>query len=147
MKNAIIYTDGGSRGNPGPSAMGVVISEGDGHIVKEYSEYLCDKATNNEAEYQAAIFALTKLRALYGKKSAESTVVELRSDSELMVKQLDGKYKIIEPRIAELFLKIWNLKIDFSKVTFKLIPREDNKNADRLVNEALDHKGRERRLL
>ncbi|MFH0792222.1 MAG: ribonuclease HI family protein [bacterium] len=147
MKTIIIYTDGGSRGNPGPSAMGVVICEGDGHVVKEYSEYLSDKATNNEAEYHAAIFALTKLRALYGKKSAESTIVELRSDSELMVKQLDGKYKIIEPRIAELFLKIWNLKIDFSKVTFKLIPREDNKNADRLVNEALDHKGRERRLL
>lgn len=147
MKKIIVFTDGGSRGNPGPSAIGVVIYGDNGQAAKEYGEYLSDSSTNNEAEYQAAIFALTKLRSLIGKKTSASVVAEVHSDSELMVKQLEGKYKIIEPHIGELFLKIWNLKIDFNKVSFKLIPREENKRADRLVNETLDRKARERRLI
>lgn len=132
MKKLIIYTDGGSRGNPGPSAIGAVIG------VKKYSEYI-GEGTNNEAEYKAVIFALKKARALYGKKAVKTTEVEIRSDSELLIRQLDGEYKISEPRIQQLFIAVWNLKIDFGKVKFALIPRERNKEADKLVNEALDN--------
>lgn len=136
MKKIIIYIDGGSRGNPGPSAIGVVFCNQKGQKVKEYSEYL-GEATNNEAEYQACISALQKFKALYGKKLSKNTEIEIKSDSELLVKQLSGKYKILDSKIQSLFLKIWNLRFDFKKVNFKLISREKNKEADRLVNEAL----------
>lgn len=138
MKKIIIYTDGGSRGNPGPGALGVVFCNEKGEIFKKYSEYL-GEATNNEAEYQAVIFALKKFKALFGKKLAESSEIELKSDSELLVRQLNGEYKILEQKIQGLFIAVWNLKIDFKKVKFSLIPREKNKEADILVNDALDH--------
>ncbi len=138
MKKIIIYTDGGSRGNPGPSAVGVVFCNEKGEIFKKYSEYL-GEATNNVAEYQAVIFALKKFKALFGKKLAESSEIELRSDSELLVRQLNGEYKILEQKIQHLFIAIWNLKIDFKKVKFTLISREKNKEADILVNDSLDH--------
>ena len=131
MKKIIIHTDGGSRGNPGPSAIGVVIND------RTYSECI-GVNTNNEAEYKAVIFALRKAKALYGKKAMETNEVEVRSDSELLIKQLNGEYKILEPKIQSLFLQVWNLKVDFGKVKFIAIPREKNKEADRLVNEALD---------
>ena len=139
VKKIIIYTDGGSRGNPGPSAIGVVFCNEKGDIVKKYSEKI-GEATNNEAEYQAVIFALKKFKALFGKKLAESSEIEVRADSELLIKQLNGQYKILEPKIQSLFLMVWNLKLDFKKVKFKTISREQNKTADRLVNEALDSK-------
>lgn len=139
MKKIIIYTDGGSRGNPGPAAIGVVFCNERGQVIKKYSESLGEK-TNNGAEYQAVIFALKKFKALFGKKLAESSEIEVRADSELLVKQLNGQYKILEPNIQQLFIAVWNLKLDFKKVKFKLISRENNKEADRLVNEALDTK-------
>ena len=142
MRKIIIYTDGGSRGNPGPAAIGVVFCNERGQVIKEYSEYL-GEATNNEAEYQAVIFALKKFKALFGKKLAQNTEIEIKSDSELLVKQLAGKYKILEPDIQQLFLQVWNSKIDFKEVKFKLISREKNKEADRLVNEALDSTARQ----
>jgi ribonuclease HI len=138
VKKIIIYTDGGSRGNPGPAAIGVVFSNEKGQCFKKYSEYLGENFTNNEAEYQAVIFAFKKFKALFGKKLAKNTEIILKSDSELLIRQLNGEYKILEPRIQPLFLKIWNLKIDFKKVKFTLIPREKNKEADLLVNETLD---------
>lgn len=147
MKKIIIYTDGGSRGNPGPSAIGVIFCNGKGQVCKKYSDYLGDNLTNNEAEYQAVIFALQKFKALFGKKLAESSEVEMRMDSELLVKQLNGEYKVLEPKIQELFLKVWNLKIDFKKVKFNHIPREKNKEADALVNECLDGQGRVQKLI
>ena len=131
MKKIVIYTDGGSRGNPGPSAIGVVIG------AKTYSESI-GVATNNEAEYQAVIFAFKKTKALLGKKVVKTAEVEIKSDSELLIKQLNGEYKILEPKIQPLFLKVWNLKIDFGKVKFTAIPREKNKQADKLVNQALN---------
>ena len=137
MKNIIIYTDGGSRGNPGPSAAGVVICNEKGETMKKYSEYI-GNATNNEAEYRAVIFALKKVKALLGKKNIETAEIEIRSDSELLVRQLNGEYKILDSKIQPLFLEIWNLRIDFGKIKFSLIPRERNKDADRLVNEELD---------
>jgi ribonuclease HI len=138
MRKVIIYIDGGSRGNPGPAAIGVVFSNEKGQIVKKYSDYLGQDLTNNEAEYKACIFALKKFKALFGKKLAKNTEIEIRSDSELLVKQLSGKYKILEPKIQPLFLEVWNLKFDFKNLKFKLISREKNKEADSLVNEALD---------
>lgn len=135
----IIYTDGGSRGNPGPSAIGIVIANEKGEAIKKYSESI-GEATNNEAEYQAVIFALKKIKALYGKKEAKKSQIEMRIDSELVVNQLNHDYKIEEKNIQQLFLKVWNLMIDFGKIKFISISREQNKEADRLVNEALDKK-------
>jgi ribonuclease HI len=142
MRKIIIYTDGGSRGNPGPAAIGTVFCNERNQIIKKYSEYL-GEMTNNEAEYQAVVFALEKFKALFGKKLAKSTEIELKSDSELLIKQLNGEYKILDEKIQPLFLKIWNLRLDFKKLKFKLISREKNKEADRLVNEALDNQPRQ----
>ncbi len=139
MKKIIIYTDGGSRGNPGRAGAGVVFCNEKGQIVKRYSQYLGDNLTNNEAEYQALIFALKKFKAVFGKKLAKNSEVEVRSDSELMVKQLNGEYKVIDPKIQPLFLEVWNLKFDFKKVKFKHIKRDKNTEADKLVNEVLDN--------
>ena len=137
MKKIIIYTDGGSRGNPGPAAIGTVFTNEMGQTVKSYSETL-GTATNNEAEYKAVIFAFKKFKQVFGKKLAKNTEIELRSDSELLTKQLNGEYKVLDSKIQPLFLEAWNLVLDFKKVKFKLIPREKNKKADQLVNEALD---------
>lgn len=147
MKKFIIHTDGGSRGNPGQAAAGVVISNEKEQELKKYGEYLGDGLTNNEAEYGAAIFALKKFKALFGKKLAEVAEVEIRSDSELMVKQINGEYKVMEEKIQKLFMELWNLRLDFQKIKFKVIPREKNREADRLVNEALDNLGRNQSLI
>jgi len=132
----IVYTDGGSRGNPGSAALGVVI-EGVGKQIKEYAEFL-GEMTNNEAEYHAIIFALRKLRQLIGREKLTKTEVEIRSDSELVARQLRGEYKVEEKNLQPLFMKVWNLKFDFPKLIFKEISREENKRADKLVNAVLD---------
>ena len=147
MKKLIVYTDGGSRGNPGLAAIGVVIADEKKNILKEYSQYLGDNLTNNEAEYKAVIFALKKIKALFGKKKIGEFDVEIISDSELLIKQMQGLYKILEPKIQSLFVAVWNLKIDFKEVKFKLISREKNKEADKLVNEALDNQNRAQTLI
>lgn len=147
MKKITIYTDGGSRGNPGSAAVGIVFYNEKGQSFKKYSQYLGENLTNNEAEYSAVIFALKKFKQLFGKKIAKVSEVQIKSDSELLVKQLRGRYKIIEPRIQALFLTLWNLKLDFKKVKFSLIPRDKNKEADFLVNEALDSKEKVKTLL
>lgn len=133
----IIHTDGGSRGNPGPAAIGVVIEAADKSLKKEYGEYI-GETTNNDAEYQAVIFALKKLKLLIGKERAGEAVAEIHVDSELVERQLNGHYKIMNPTIQKRFLELWNLKVDFGDVIFKHIPREDNHGADKLVNAALD---------
>jgi len=138
MKRIIIYTDGGSRGNPGKSAVGVVFCNEKEEVIKTFSEYLGDNLTNNEAEYQAVILALKKFKAFFGKKIAEVSEVEIRSDSELLVNQMNGKYKVENEKMQKFFMEIWNLKLDFKAVKFKIIPREKNKEADKLVNQELD---------
>jgi ribonuclease HI len=142
MDKIIIYVDGGSRGNPGPAASGVFITDQKGTVIKEYGCSLGEK-TNNEAEYSAAIFALEKIKLLYGKNKAKDLFLEIRSDSQLLVEQINGRYKIVNEKLIPLFLKLWNLKIEFKQVEFVLIPRQENQEADRLVNQALDaEKGR-----
>jgi len=146
MKKLIIYTDGASRGNPGPASIGVVISDEKGKEIKKYSQFI-GQSTNNQAEYEAVIFALKKIKALLGKKTAENLEVEIRSDSELLTSQLSGGYKILDKNIQDLFIKVWNLKIDYKKVNFVLVPREKNTMADFLANEALDQEDRVQRLI
>ena len=137
-----MYTDGGSRNNPGPAAIGVWIETLD----KKYAEYIGEE-TNNVAEYEALIFGLKKIRSLVGKEKTRKTAVECYLDSELVVKQLNHQYKLKEKYIQENFILIWNLMLDFQKVTFHHIMREENKIADALVNQALDNKERQQNLL
>lgn len=135
-KKIIIYTDGGARGNPGPAAIGVVIAI-PGKPEKEYGEYI-GKATNNQAEYQAVIFALKKAKQLLGGESAKKIIVEIRLDSELIARQLGRAYKIKEGELKLLFVGVWNLTLDFARVDFVHVPREKNRRADALVNASLD---------
>lgn len=140
MFKAIVYVDGGSRGNPGPAAIGVVIkieNERENVGNYKYGQYI-GTTTNNEAEYQAVIFALRKLKLLLGSKKAKQTAVTLFGDSELVMNQLAGRFKIKEKEFYPLFIKIWNLKQDFAEVDFIAIPRIKNQIADQLVNQALD---------
>ena len=137
MEKIVIYADGGSRGNPGPAGAGVAIADGKGNMIKEYSSFLGVK-TNNEAEYEAVIFGLQKIKALLGKEKIKNTEIEFRLDSQLIARQLNGEYKIEEERLFPLFIKIWNLKMKFGTIKFTEIPREKNKEADRLANEAMD---------
>jgi len=132
----IIYTDGGARGNPGPAAIGVAIYE-TGTInepILKIGKFL-GTTTNNEAEYRAVIVALEETKKLGGKS------LTFFLDSELVVKQLTGKYKIKEPRLAALAADVLRLQNNFLQVVFKHVPREKNKLADALVNEALDNAG------
>lgn len=134
----IVYTDGGSRGNPGEAAIGVVVCNDQGEALKKYGEPI-GQATNNEAEYQSLIFALKKMKQVFGKKAMAQARLEVRMDSELIVNQLNHQYKIEEPNLQQLFLQVWNLMLDFGPIKFVAVPREQNKEADRLVNQALDN--------
>jgi len=133
----IIYTDGGSRGNPGLSGVGVVIADSTGKTIKEYSQAI-GKKTNNEAEYEAIVLALQKVIHLYGKEKVKNLEVEMRMDSQLVARQLGGKYKMEAEHLWPLFMKIWNLRVGFGKISFTEISREQNGEADRLANEAMD---------
>ncbi len=136
MKNKIIiHTDGGARGNPGPAAIGVVIEGPMGK--KEYGEYI-GETTNNEAEYRAVIFALKKAKQLIGSDKCSESVAEFFLDSELVVKQLNKEYKLKDKNIQNFFIEIWNLTFDFGGVSFRYVPREENWEADRIVNQVLD---------
>jgi len=141
-----IYIDGGSRGNPGKAASGVVFLNEKNEVVKTYSLYL-GVATNNEAEYQALLLALKKAKVLFGKEKAKKMVFTVCSDSELLINQQIGKYKIKEPNLQKLFIEAWNLRMDFAKVNFVVIPREQNKKADQLVNIELDAQEKTHTLL
>jgi len=131
-KHITIHTDGGSRGNPGPGAAGAVLKS-DGEVIAEVSEYL-GRTTNNQAEYQAILMGLEKAHAL------EAEEVDMFMDTELACKQLNGEYKVKDPDLAKLFVKVWNLTHEFKKVTFTHVRREQNKEADALVNKALDER-------
>lgn len=143
MENKIImFTDGGSRGNPGPAGIGVYIET----LNKKYGESI-GEATNNVAEYAALIFGLKKLKQLLGKNKTKQYEIECFLDSELVVKQLNHEYKLKEEYIQKNFVEIWNLMLDFKNVIFKHIPREKNKIADALVNEALDERSKQKSLI
>ncbi|MBI2416249.1 MAG: ribonuclease HI family protein [Candidatus Kerfeldbacteria bacterium] len=126
-----IYTDGGARGNPGPAASGVYSPE-----LGSFKKYL-GVATNNQAEYQAILLAMEQAVA-YQQHQPALQELKFFMDSELAVKQLNREYRVKDATLQGLFIKIWNLTTKFKRVTFTHIPREQNKPADRLVNEALD---------
>lgn len=128
----IIYTDGASRGNPGPAAIGVVIQDAGGKAVATISRCL-GHATNNQAEYRAIIAGLEKALAL------GATRVELCSDSELVVYQLAGKYRVKNEALKPLFTKVEELRRRLAVFEVSYIPREKNAEADRLANQALDN--------
>ena len=129
--HAIIHTDGGARGNPGPAAIGVVIElNGTTHRFKE----CIGETTNNQAEYRAVILALEKAVTL------GASEIDIFLDSELVQQQLSGNYKVKNKDLAPLFVKVWNLSQQFKRVKYTHVRREDNKLADKLVNQALDDK-------
>lgn len=128
-----MYSDGGSRGNPGPAALGVYIETLD----KRFGEFLGEK-TNNEAEYAAIVAGLKKIKSLIGKEKAKQVVVECRMDSELACRQLNHVYKIENERLQPLFFQVWNLMLDFKQVHFVHVPREKNQVADAEANKAMD---------
>ncbi len=130
-KKLTIFTDGGARGNPGPAGIGAVLYNENKEKVAEISQYL-GVATNNQAEYRALIEALKKAKELGGKE------IEVFMDSELIVKQLKREYKVKNKDLAPLFLEVYNLSLNFSKINFSHVYREDNKEADKLANNAMD---------
>lgn len=133
----LIHTDGGARGNPGPAGIGAVIQNEAGEVLAEISEYI-GEATNNVAEYDALIAALRKAKELFGATLREMEV-EVCMDSELIVRQLGGVYKVKEPTLKEKFAQVATLRLeDVPHVTFTHVRREKNAHADRLVNEAID---------
>ncbi|MFH1890012.1 MAG: ribonuclease HI family protein [Candidatus Kuenenbacteria bacterium] len=130
-KKLIIYTDGGARGNPGPAGAGVVFMNEKGEVLNCFKKYL-GKATNNIAEYSAVVLALEEAK----KRGVEE--IDFFLDSELIVKQMKGEYKVKNPELGKLFIKVYNLKHSFKNVSFNHIVREKNKLADKLVNEVID---------
>lgn len=142
MEKIVVYTDGGSRGNPGPAAVGVYIETLD----KKLNECIGIR-TNNDAEYEALILGLQKIKSIIGKDKAKRTEIDCYLDSELVVKQLNHEYKLKEERIQKYFIEIWNLMLDYGRVTFTHVPREKNKIADALVNQALDEQNKQSCLL
>lgn len=137
METITIHTDGGSRGNPGPAAIGVYITDASGVVLDEV-KYTIGNGTNNFAEYQAVAAALEVLKKRYGKKTKEMQF-HVRLDSELVKKQLSDEYQIKDPSLVPLFIEIHNARVaHFPHITFTHVPRAQNKEADRLVNEALD---------
>lgn len=140
METLTVYTDGGARGNPGPAGIGVHVVDAAGKVVFEVSEAI-GNSTNNFAEYHAVARALEALKQRYGKQT-KAMQIELKLDSELVKKQLNGEYQIKEPGLVPLFIEIHNLRVsNFPHLTLTHVPRAQNKEADRLVNEALDGSG------
>ncbi len=128
-----LFTDGASRGNPGPAAAGVVIKDEHGKVIAEDHRFL-GRMTNNEAEYRALLLGLDKAQAL--QEDGELVVL---MDSELVVSQLRGTYKIKAPHLRQLLMEVKIKERTFPKIFYKLIPREKNAHADALANEALDN--------
>ena len=127
----IIHTDGGARGNPGPAGIGVVIADDKNKIVGRYKNYI-GEATNNIAEYKALILALTEARKL------SSDDLQINMDSELVVRQMNGQYKIKDLGLKLLASEAIKLMRNFKSVSFHHVRREQNKEADKLVNQAID---------
>jgi ribonuclease HI len=137
MEKIYIYTDGGSRGNPGPAAVGVYVTNEKGEMLQEVAETI-GNATNNFAEYQAVLRGLQTVQEMFGSKTKELDF-ELRLDSELVKKQLNSEYQIKEAGLVPHFIEIHNLRVAaIPRLTLRHISREENGEADRLVNEALD---------
>ncbi len=129
----ILYCDGASRGNPGPSALGFVLMDKGGRVVRSEGRLLPD-GTNNQAEYQALLAGLSAALETGVK------ILVIRADSELMIRQLSGRYRVRNPGLIPLYEKAVQLISGFESVRLEHVPRSENTHADRMANEALDRK-------
>ena len=130
IKKVVIYADGASLGNPGPAAIGAIIKDEEGNLLARISQRI-GRTTNNQAEYRAIIAALEKAISLGAKH------VKVNSDSELVVKQISGRYKVKKIALRPLYQKIIQLIGSLEGFTIAYIPREQNAEADKLANVAL----------
>lgn len=133
-----VNIDGGSRGNPGPAAAGMVITDGEGGVIATKSKFLGPRVTNNFAEWSALEGAVTALTHLAGQKG--ELEAEIRADSQLVVRQFNRQYRIKEPALREIAERVWrNLAAAPGlKIHLKHVPREENAAADAAVNRELD---------
>lgn len=127
----VLHVDGGARGNPGPAAIGVVLSTPDGETLEEVAERI-GEATNNVAEYRALLHGLERARLL------GATEVEIVGDSELVARQLTGAYRVKHPSMKPLHQEALGLLTGFDRWSIQTVPRAQNARADELVNRALD---------
>lgn len=127
----VLHVDGGARGNPGPAAVGVVLSTPGGEVLEERSERI-GQATNNVAEYRAVLLGLERARRL------GASEVEIIGDSELVARQLMGAYKVKHPSMKPLHEQARTALDEFARWTIRTVPRAQNARADQLVNQALD---------
>jgi ribonuclease HI len=127
----VVNVDGGARGNPGPAAIAAVVSTPDGEVLEERSEPI-GKATNNVAEYRALLFGIERATALGARE------VELVGDSELVVRQVRGEYRVKDEGLRPLHARVIAALESFDEWTIRHVRRDDNSEADRLVNETLD---------
>ena len=134
VERLFVYSDGGARGNPGPSAIGIVLVNEKEEIIETHKEYI-GIGTNNQAEYKAIIKAL-QIAKKYSNK------LHCYSDSELMIKQLLGEYKVRQSHLQELFQEVEKQEKNYQEVTYSHVRRENEfiQKADKLVNQALDEK-------
>ena len=128
----LIFTDGAARGNPGPAGCGAVIADEDGTIIEKHYKFL-GETTNNVAEYQALILGLTEV-----KKFKKVTEIRCYADSQLIVEQVNGNYKVKNQDLAKLHEQVRTLVLELPPVQFFYIPREKNKEADKLANTAIN---------
>lgn len=124
-----VYIDGASKGNPGPSGAGIIICQGE-HVLKNISCFI-GETTNNVAEYTALIYALEEALLL----KADS--VSINTDSQLLHRQVTGKYRVKEPRLADMFQRVKELAGAINNFNIKHIPREENRGADKLASQAV----------
>jgi ribonuclease HI len=127
----VLHADGGARGNPGPAAIGVVLSRPDGEVLAEAAERI-GHATNNVAEYRALVRGLEEAGRL------GATEVEIVGDSELVARQVTGAYKVKHPSMKPLHQEVLALLTRFERWSIRTVPRAENARADELVNQALD---------
>ena len=130
INSVIIFTDGASRGNPGPAAIGAIIKDTGGKLITSISQPI-GRATNNQAEYRAIITALEQAINL------GVSQVEIRSDSELVTRQINGQYRVKTASLRPLYLQVKQLQGQFKDFSITHIPRHQNREADRLANMAL----------
>ena len=126
-----VNVDGGARGNPGPAAIAAVVQDGNGEVVEERSEAI-GTATNNVAEYRALLLGIARAAALGARR------LELIGDSELIVRQVTGEYKVKDEALRELHRQVREALDEFERWSIRHVRRDENAEADRLVNEELD---------
>ena len=131
MGRVTVNVDGGARGNPGPAAIGVVVRDGDGEVIEERGERI-GRATNNVAEYRALLLGIERAAA-HG-----ASELDLVGDSELVVRQVEGRYKVKDATMRELHAQVKRALSDFEGWSIRHVRREENAEADRLVNQVLD---------